>query len=180
MNYDAAFKICIFGDSGVGKTSIINRFVTNRFEQETKLTLGADIMTKDIHLNNYKVKLQIWDFGGEERFKIFLPPYTLGSSGGIFMYDITRKSSLNSLEEWISIFKKNLREEESKIPILIVGNKKDLDHYREIAFENAEYLAQTHYAYDVIECSAKTGENAENIFESLTYKMLENIDFIAM
>lgn len=178
MKYKATFKICVFGDSGVGKTSIIHRFLTNRFEVDMKLTLGADIATKDMLINNYKIKLQIWDFSGEARYKTLLPAYTLGSSGGIFMYDITKKSSLNNIEEWIKIFKKNLKNEEIRIPIFVVGGKKDLDYYREIPFKHAEKIAQTHSLYDIFECSAKSGENVKNIFEFLTYKMLENIDLI--
>ncbi|MFX1339333.1 MAG: Rab family GTPase [Promethearchaeota archaeon] len=178
MQCFATFKICIFGDSGVGKTSLIHRLITNRFKQDMKLTIGADINAKDINLDNWRVKLQIWDFGGEERFKIFLPAYTRGSSGGIFMYDITRKNSLNNIDEWFGIFQRALREEVSRIPILVVGGKKDLDYYREVTLEDAEHIAQTHNLYDIIECSAKSGENVEYIFKILTYKMLEKIDLI--
>lgn len=174
MIYTASFKVCIFGDAGVGKTSLTYRYITNRFIQDTKLTLGVDIVAKDVEIENYKIKLQIWDFGGEERFRIFLPVYALGSSGGIFMYDITRKSSLDNMEEWFSIFKKKLTGEESQIPILGVGGKKDLDSERTTAFENAKDLALTHNIYELIECSAKTGENVEKIFESITNKMLIN------
>ena len=178
MIYSATFKVCIFGDPGVGKTSLTHRYITNRFIQDAKLTIGADIVAKDVMINNYKVKLQIWDFGGAERFKIFFPTFARGSSGGIFMYDITRKSSLDKIEEWLNIFKKNLTKEESQIIILGVGGKKDLDSERTTAFENTKDLALTHNIYDLIECSAKTGENVEKIFESITNKMLINSGLI--
>jgi len=178
MIYSAAFKVCIFGDPGVGKTSLTYRYITNRFIQDAKKTIGVDIVAKDVKINNYKVKLQIWDFGGDERFKIFFPTFARGSSGGIFMYDITRKSSLDKIEEWLNIFKKNLTKEESQIIILGVGGKKDLDYNREITLENAENLALKHNIFEIIECSAKTGENVEKIFESITYKMLMNSGLI--
>lgn len=172
MKYSASFKICIFGDAGVGKTALTYRYVTNRFIKDTKLTLGVDIVAKDITVEDYRVKLQIWDFGGEDRFKVFLPIYARGSSGGIFMYDITRKSSLHNLTSWLKIFKKNLSKEGSEIPILCVGGKKDLFEMRAINFENAKLIVKTNNFYDHFECSAKTGENIEEIFASITLRML--------
>ncbi len=178
MKYTASYKICIFGDAGVGKTSLTYRYINNRFETDTKLTLGVDIMAKDVEINNFRVKLQIWDFGGEERFRVFLPVYARGSSGGIFMYDTTRKNSLDKIRDWISIYKKDLIKEERQIPVLAVGGKKDLTNERAINLENAKNLARNLKIYDVIECSAKTGENIDNIFHSITNRMLENSKLI--
>jgi len=178
MKYSASFKICIFGDAGVGKTSLTYRYITNRFIQNTKSTLGVDIVAKDIQMNGYTIKLQIWDFGGEDRFKVFLPIYARGSSGGIFMYDITSKNSLDNINTWISIFRKNLEGEEKQIPILIVGAKKDLFDLRTVSIENAIDLAMEYNLYDVIECSAKTGEKVEEVFGSITYAMMENLCLI--
>lgn len=177
-SYTATFKICIFGDGGVGKTSLTRRYVTNRFEEDTKLTIGVDILTKDVEIENFIVKLQIWDFGGEERFRFFLPIYARGSTGGIFMYDLTRLNSLNNLDEWLSVFKEKLTEEERKIPILLVGGKKDLQEKKTIPIEYAMKLAQSHGINDIIECSAKTGENVENIFKTIVYKIIKNIKLI--
>lgn len=178
MKYMASFKVCIFGDAGVGKTSLTYRYITNRFIQDTKLTLGVDIVAKDISIEQYRIKLQIWDFGGEDRFKVFLPVYARGSSGGIFMYDLTRKNSLDNIRLWINIFKKNLTEEDGEIPILGVGGKKDLSKERAITSENSKSLAKKNKLYDLIECSAKTGENIEQVFESITYKMLKNANIL--
>lgn len=178
MKYTASFKICIFGDAGVGKTSLTYRFLNNRFEQDTKLTLGVDIMAKDIEINGYRVKLQIWDFGGEQRFRVFLPVYARGSSGGIFMYDTTRKNSLDKIRDWISIFKKDLTKEERQIHVLAVGGKKDLTNERAINLENAKNLVSNLNIYDIIECSAKTGENVDSIFQSITNRMLKSSKLI--
>jgi small GTP-binding protein len=71
-SYIATFKICIFGDSGVGKTSLTHRYISNRFEEDTKMTIGVDILSKDVEIENFIVKLQIWDFAGEERFRFLL------------------------------------------------------------------------------------------------------------
>ena len=163
---------------GVGKTSLVDRFVWNRFSQDCKITIGVDILTKEIELENYKIKLQLWDLGGASRFKMFMPLYARGSAGGIIMYDTTRTISFNHLGEWISLFKRNINEEEGPIPILGVGGKKDLINLRRIGFENAKNYCSEYDIYDLIECSAKTGENVEKIFESLTKKILTTRDFI--
>jgi len=129
-------------------------------------------------VRDFLIKLQIWDFGGEERFRFFLPIYARGSSGGIFMYDITRISSLNNLNEWLSIFKEQLSPEENKIPILLVGGKKDLKDENSVNFEDAIELAKKHDIFHVIECSAKTGENVEKIFESIVGKIMKEFNLI--
>ncbi|TFG29967.1 MAG: GTP-binding protein [Promethearchaeota archaeon] len=172
MRYTATFKVCIFGDTGVGKTSLIHRFVTNRFPIDTKFTLGVDIFYADLEIEKYQVKLQLWDLGGDSKFEMFMPIYARGSSGGIFMYDITQKRSFNTLEKWISLFKKNAFQEPLNIPILGVGGKKDLDHFRQICLDKISCLDSTNTIYDFMECSAKTGENVNKIFESITYNML--------
>jgi small GTP-binding protein len=172
MKYHASFKVCIFGDGGVGKTSLTRRFLTNRFENSTKITLGVDIAAHDIIIEKLRIKLQIWDFGGEDRFKTYLPAYTHGSDGGIFMYDITNQHSLDNIQEWISIFSKNIEEKKGKFPILGVGGKKDLENDRELTLKDAQKVVCAKSLYDIFECSAKTGENVKMIFESITRKIL--------
>jgi small GTP-binding protein len=177
--YAASFKVCIFGDAGVGKSALTHRFITNRFIQDTRLTLGVDIVAKDLTIENLRIKLQIWDFGGEERFRVFLPIYARGSSGGIFMYDITRKNSLGDANEWLYIFKSKLSEEEKqKIPVLMVGGKKDINEKKSVSLDDAMNIANRYNLYNVIECSAKTGENVEEIFKSITFEMLKISNYI--
>ncbi|TFG02930.1 MAG: GTP-binding protein [Promethearchaeota archaeon] len=178
MKYNASFKICIFGEAGVGKTSLTYRYISNRFKDDTKLTLGVDIVAHDIVLGSNRIKLQIWDFGGEERFRVFLPAYVRGSSGAIFMYDITRKNTLDNIAEWLSVFKNNVEDEEENIPILCVGGKTDLEEEREVDVEDVKPLIQKYDLYGVTECSAKTGENVQKIFESISYEILKNIGLV--
>ncbi|MHA1762762.1 MAG: Rab family GTPase, partial [Promethearchaeota archaeon] len=87
-------KIVIFGDSGTGKTSLMYRYMTNHFIEDIRLTIGVDFHVKIMKIGNKEIKLQIWDFGGEVRFRFLFPSYILGASGGIFMYDITNYSTL--------------------------------------------------------------------------------------
>ncbi|MCK4688545.1 MAG: GTP-binding protein, partial [Candidatus Lokiarchaeota archaeon] len=83
---DAMFKICIFGDGGVGKTTLVKRYMTGVFKGDSTMTIGVDFHVKKLEINGLNVSLQIWDFAGEDRFRFLLPSYVIGASGGIFMY----------------------------------------------------------------------------------------------
>jgi small GTP-binding protein len=174
----ATFKICIFGDGGTGKTSLIQRFVTGRFNQRTQMTIGVDIVTKQLQIENWNVIIQIWDFGGEDRFRFFLPAYARGSFGGIFMYDITRYNTLMNFDEWLTVFKKGASYDLKPIPILMVGGKLDLESDRNVFFEQAQNFALSRNMYNVIECSSKTGQNVEFIFYEITRKIMKNVDLL--
>lgn len=167
---DAVFKICIFGDGGVGKTTLTERFLMGFFSDDTKMTLGASFYQKNLNVENMHVALQIWDFGGEEIYRTLFPNYIRGSAGAIFMYDITRYSSLNNLKDWLKTMDEGVQR--SKISIIIVGGKLDLEEKRVIPNEEAEELKERYDFIDHIECSSRTGENVDLIFSLLTYDML--------
>ncbi len=172
--YDALFKVCIFGDGGVGKTSLVSRFLTGLFKTGTIMTIGVDFLMKDIEIQGKKVALQIWDFAGEKRFQFLLPGYVKGTSAGIFMFDITRMSSLVSLNEWLEVFKKGADKEGANIPIMMVGGKIDLSDRRSVFCIDAKEMAQSYNILEYIECSSKTGENIELIFTKLAQFLLKN------
>ena len=172
--YDALFKVCIFGDGGVGKTSLVNRFLTGLFKSGTIMTIGVDFLIKDIEIQGKRVALQIWDFAGEKRFQFILPGYVKGTSAGIFMFDITRMSSLTSLHEWLEVFKKGTDEQGANVPIMMVGGKIDLSDRRSVFSIDAKEMAQSYNLLDYIECSSKTGENIELIFTKLAQFLLKN------
>jgi len=174
----ATFKVCIFGAGGVGKTTLVQRYVTGHFRESTKMTIGADILIKELEINNWKVKLQIWDFGGEARFRFFLPPYARGAFAGIFMFDITRYNSLLDFDEWMKIFLKGASFGGKQVPVLMVGGKLDLENRRTVSLEEASYFAQNRNVFKIMECSSKTGENVELIFEVITKEIMENYKLI--
>ena len=165
---DAIFKIIIFGDAGSGKTTLTKRFKTDLFISDSQMTIGVDFETKNFEVDGKKVKLMIWDFGGEERFRFILPKYINGAMGGILMYDITSYSSLAHIDNWLSVV--NGRKEQ--IPLVLLGGKSDLDIIRQIPLKDGKKIARTKGFSGFIECSSRTGENVEKSFEILTRIML--------
>jgi small GTP-binding protein len=171
--YDATFKIIIFGDAGCGKTTLTQRFLTNLFVSDQTMTIGVDFEVKSLSVDSQKVKLQIWDFGGEERFRFLLPTYVRGARGGLFLYDITNYSSIAHIDDWLSVIRKEIRAEDI-FPIIVVGGKADLIENREVSSADAIKIAKSRNVNGFIETSSKTGENVEKAFEALTSLMLND------
>jgi len=170
--YDATFKIIIFGDAGCGKTTLTQRFLTNLFKSAQTMTIGVDFEVKSLTVDEQKVKLQIWDFGGEERFRFLLPTYVRGARGGLFLYDITNYSSIAHIDDWLSVIRKEIRAEDI-FPIIVVGGKVDLVENREVSSADGIKIARSRNVNGFIETSSKTGENVEKTFEALTRLMLK-------
>lgn len=169
----AAYKLCIFGDSGVGKTTLANRFMHKIFEADLKMTIGTDFYLKEVEIEGNIVALRIWDFGGEERYRVLFPNFARGAAGGIFMYDTTRTTTLDDIDEWLSFFKEH-GQKHLKLPVMMVGGKIDLQENRSVSPEDAEKLKERYNLAGYYECSSKTGENVELIFETITRLMMEN------
>jgi len=170
---EIAFKLCVFGESGVGKTTLARRYLTGYFEEDIKLTMGAELFVKYVTIEKIRVVLQIWDFGGEDDFKFLLPLYSKGSSGGIFMFDLSNKASLNRIAEWIELFKNSSEHDEKLSPVLMVGGKLDLQGQIAITESEAQRIAKENNLYKYIECSSKTGANVQNVFETLIRDILK-------
>jgi small GTP-binding protein len=152
--------------------------MTNKFNSDIKSTLGAGIYVKFMETYDKKISLQIWDFGGEERFKFLLTSYAKVAFGGIFMYDITNLDSLINNYDWIVEFRKALINREEQVPILMVGAKLDLEENRQCYKNEVEKLSKKFNFFDHIECSSKTGKNVEELFEILVNKILLVTGFI--
>jgi small GTP-binding protein len=172
------FKICLFGDGGVGKTTLVNRYLTGVFKTDSSITIGVDFHIKKIRVEDYSVTLQIWDFAGEERFRFLLPSYVLGSSGGIFMYDITRFSSMKNFPDWIEIFKRGFSGDSKQLPVIMVGGKLDLRYKRAVSSKDAFEIAKQQNLYGFVECSSKDGQNIEEIFYELAKLMMKRAKII--
>jgi Ras-related protein Rab-6A len=170
--YDATFKIVMFGDAGTGKENLTQRFLTNLFVSDSKMTIGVDFEMKSLVVDGKKVKLQIWDFLGEERFRSLLPTYVRGARGGLFVYDITNYSSIAHIDDWLTVIRREIKAED-QFPIIIVGSKAHLADKREVSAEEGINIARSRGVDGFIEVSDKTGENVEKMFEALTGLMLD-------
>jgi small GTP-binding protein len=161
--YDAIFKVVIFGDAGSGKTTLRKRFMTNRFISSSQQTIGVDFETKVLSLEGKEIKLLIWDFAGEERFRFMFPQYIYGAMGGILMYDITNYSSFSHIADWLFVINRT----KERFPIVLMGAKTDLDDLREVARNEGLDAAKTFGLRAFTECSSKTGENVKESFLDL-------------
>ena len=175
---EAMFKLCIFGDGGVGKTTLINRYMTGAFKNSSSMTIGVDFYLKELKLHKRTIILQIWDFAGESRFRFLLPSYLLGAFGGIFMYDITRYNSLISIVDWFEVVKRVIKSEKDQFPIIMVGGKLDLEEKRAVSTEEAIKMFEKQNLRDFIECSSKTGQNINDIFVKIAELMMEKAGII--
>ena len=163
------FKVIVVGDGGVGKSTMIQRLTTGRFIPQ-KITIGTDLATIDIETEKALVKLQIWDFGGEKRFRFFLPNYCRGAQGCLLCYDITRYPSFDNLKEWYKIVQENA----SDPVFILVGGKCDMaDEKRAVAQNDAIDFKNKHNLDYIYETSSLTGENNKLIFETLTKGIIE-------
>lgn len=169
------FKLPIFGDVGVGKTTLTHRYLHGLFKQSYHGTIGVDFFLKKLELNGKNISLQIWDFAGEEKFRFLLPGIINGANGTIFMFDITRYVTFENLSNWLSVFKTANENHNQTVPALLVGSKTDLEGIRTVPSKEAKSFAQDNKLSGYIECSSKNGENVEELFRKITKIMIENM-----
>ena len=162
-NFDILYKIVIIGDSGVGKSNILSRYVRDEFSIDTKATVGVEFGSKIISINNQQIKIQIWDTAGQEKYKSVSTIYYKGAKGALLVYDISRKETFNNLNRWINEIKNNSDE---NINILLIGNKCDLEEGRQISQEEAFEKAKEINA-GFLEVSALQAVNIEKAFKYL-------------
>ncbi|MFX1593837.1 MAG: GTP-binding protein [Promethearchaeota archaeon] len=169
--YEFIFKVVIFGEVGCGKTTLRKRFMTNVFDSDCRKTIGVDFNTKEIGLDGREVKLMIWDFAGEKRFRYMFPQYIYGAMGGFLIYDISDYSSFSRTRKWLSL----IDETNQRFPIILLGSKSDLGDFREVSRREGKKFAKSMNLNDFIECSSKTGENIKESFAKLTHIMLDRM-----
>ncbi|CDW82707.1 ras-related protein rab-11b [Stylonychia lemnae] len=171
--YDFLFKIVLVGDSGVGKSNLLSRFINNEFYDNSSTTIGVEFQTKSMQIQGQLVKSQIWDTAGQERYRALTSAYYRNAVGALLIYDITDKRSFENLKKWVS----ELRNHSQQNTVLIlVGNKCDLTTQRAVKIEDAERYAaheskisQTLNLLDMafIETSALNAKNVKVAFTNL-------------
>lgn len=165
--HEYILKLVLLGDPAVGKTSLINQYVDHTFETDYRPTLGANIIAKEIKMDNINgiTKLIIWDIAGQKIYDLSRKLFFQGCSGALFIYDITREPTFDHIKDkWLRDFEKFGKKEAA---YLLIGNKKDLKDMRSVDKEKGEKLANNINATDFIETSAKYGENVELAFQKL-------------
>jgi len=168
------FKVVVVGDGGVGKSTMIQRLITGHFAP-MKITIGTDLATYQLDFENMVVKLQIWDFAGEKRFRFFLPNYARGAHGCLLCYDITRYTSFQNLQEWYDI----VQDHSSDPTFILIGEKVDLaDTRRTVEREEAEEFRKEHDIHYLFETSSKSGKNNKIIFEILIKEIQKKLGLV--
>ena len=181
-SFKRVVKILILGDTGVGKTSLVTRVVKGIFPDPDRLksTIGSAFFVKDYKFDVMDISAQIWDFAGQERFRSFMRNMFRGAEGGMFVFDLTNKVTLDDLESfWIPEIEEKLKinlEEGifNDKTFILVGNKKDKEDLRDVTNEEIAKFAEK-YNLPYYETSAKTGENAEEMFFELVSKIYQKI-----
>ena len=167
------FKILTLGESGVGKTCILRRFVENKFLKNHLATIGIDFRAKTIQINGYEVKLKIWDTAGEERFRNITNQYYKGADGIILVFDLTNFDTMNKIRDWYNQIKNNTSSND--IGLVLVANKSDLK--REVSNEECLNLSKE-LNIQLYETSALTGEGVNEIFEYITQEIISKKNYL--
>ena len=172
MSKGKVLKVVISGDGGVGKTTLLHRYIEGRFIVATQMTIGVEFFLKEIEVGAKKILLQIWDFGGQERFRFLLKNYARGAKGALFLFDLTRPMSLEKIEEWLDI----CRVDDPTVPILLIGSKLDMVEEMVIDESFIEEVRDKYDLFDFLKVSSKTGENVDLAFQKIGIEIVKNID----
>ena len=172
MQYDTTCSILLLGDSCVGKTSLISRYANGIFKDEYIATVGLDLVSKQEIINDKNINVKLWDTAGQERYKALTPSYLRGADGVVLVFDVTNSETFDNLKFWLDSLKNNLGENNSFLPVVINGNKIDIDD-RDISKDDANKFAQENN-YKYFETSAKSGVGVDELFREIVNQILEN------
>ncbi|CAG58721.1 uncharacterized protein GVI51_E02387 [Nakaseomyces glabratus] len=169
-------KVIILGDSGVGKTSLMHRYVNDKYSQQYKATIGADFLTKEVVLDDDKVvTMQVWDTAGQERFQSLGVAFYRGADCCVLVYDVTNAKSFENIKSWKDEFlvHANISSPES-FPFVILGNKVDIEDSKKVVSEKAgQELAKSLGDVPLFLTSAKSAINVDTAFEEIAKSALQ-------
>jgi len=168
-SYDLLYKIIIVGDTCVGKSNILSRYIKNVFREDSKSTVGVELGNKLINVKGTNTKLQIWDTAGQERYRSITSSYYKGSHGCFIVYDITNETSFENVEKW---FEQVQKEASKDVSIILVGNKCDLENERKIPKEKGEEKAKQ-LNIPFFETSALSNIKIEDTFTQIAENIYE-------
>mmetsp|Transcript_5387 Transcript_5387/g.7599 ORF Transcript_5387/g.7599 Transcript_5387/m.7599 type:complete len:197 (+) Transcript_5387:105-695(+) len=157
------YKLVLLGDTAVGKSCLVVRFVRDEFFEFQEPTIGAAFLTQSVVLDNSAIKFEIWDTAGQERYRSLAPMYYRGAAAAIVVYDITNKESFNGAKSWV---KELQRRGDPNVVIALAGNKADLQSKRKVNFEEAQRYAEDNGILHM-ETSAKSSMNVKDLFNEI-------------
>ena len=161
---DLKLKLVLLGDSGVGKTNLISRYISNSFDENTRATIGVEFFCKNFRINKKRtIKVEIWDTAGQERYKAITSVYYKGAKGAFIVYDITSRKTFENIDKWIGEIKERTTDD---VKLIIIGNKTDLNNEREVKSEEALIKYQD-MDIPLIETSALEDTNVNEAFINL-------------
>jgi small GTP-binding protein len=171
MKKQLLLKVLIAGDASVGKTTLVHRFVKGKFVDTATMTVGVEFLMKEIEIeDNVSCHLQIWDIGGQERFRFMVKNYIPGARGALLLFDTTSMTSFISIDKWTQL----LRLYDKKLPIVLVATKCDLVDFSMVADYLAKLKQRKLKMINYIKTSAKTGLNVDSVFDSLARHIMNN------
>jgi Ras-related protein Rab-11A len=161
----------IIGESGVGKSNLMTRYVNNEFSEDTASTVGVDFLLKTMRIQNTDMKIQFWDTAGQERFRAIARPVYRGAKGAMIVYDITNQISFNHLPMWLQEVRNYAP---SDVVIILVGNKTDLEAERVVSLETAKQFSAENGLF-LMETSALNTNNVDKAFEWLAMEIFNKV-----
>jgi small GTP-binding protein len=164
------YKLVLLGDSAVGKSCLVVRFVRDEFFEFQEPTIGAAFLTQTVSLDDAMIKFEIWDTAGQERYRSLAPMYYRGATAAVVVYDITKKDSFSGAKSWV---KELQRRGDPNVIIALAGNKADMEGKRKVQTEEAQQYAQENEII-FLETSAKTALNVRNLFVEIAKKLPKN------
>ncbi|CAF3630877.1 unnamed protein product [Rotaria sp. Silwood1] len=176
VEFDYLFKILIIGDSGVGKTTILQRFANDYFSTEYVATIGVDFQIRTLEIDSKRCKLQIWDTAGQDRFKCVVSSFYRNANGVIICFDITDLESFRNVNNWLEEVKRYCPEQ---TPMFLIGTKSDLKTRRMVSDDIIKaYAEKNQLSY--LETSSKTNENVEKCFINFTRTLVAHTNQMEM
>ncbi|KAF7150570.1 hypothetical protein RHSIM_Rhsim02G0070000 [Rhododendron simsii] len=165
------FKVVIIGDSAVGKSNLLSRYARNEFNLHSKATIGVEFQTQSMEIDGKEVKAQIWDTAGQERFRAVTSAYYRGAVGALIVYDISRRTTFESVERWLEELKTH---SDTTVARMLVGNKCDLENIRDISVDEGKSLAEAEGLF-FMETSALDSTNVQKAFEIVIKEIYNNV-----